>query len=86
MSTSVSHHSNWGILLASCILAATLALATTPSVPSLAAMRSDFGSDCQAGPDSSCCTCGEYEGEYYCHPNADTGGVVCRDDGYCPIK
>ena len=77
------------LLLAAGLLAAVLALATVPPIPSLAALTSF--SDCQAGPDSKCCTCGETEpeegeeeGEYFCHSNAYRGGVVCRDDGYCP--
>ena len=79
MSTRSSNR--WSMLLAGCLLAAALALVTAPAPPSLMA----FSSDCQASPESACCTCGGSGSDYFCHPGADTGGVVCRDDGYCPV-
>lgn len=81
---SREYHSRYGFLLASLIVAAALGFIAAPTAPSYASIG--LGADCQAGPESLCCTCGEIEGRYYCHPSAETGGVVCRDDGYCPIS
>ena len=81
---STHPHNRWSTLLAGFLLAAALALITAPSAPSVAALTSL--SDCQAGPETECCTCGKWEGKFFCHPRAKTGGVVCRDAGeHCPL-
>lgn len=78
---STHSRNQWTMLLAGCVVAVALAIVTASTTPSLAA----FSSDCQASPESACCTCGGSGEDYFCHPGATTGGVVCRDDGYCPV-
>jgi len=68
------------LLTGAIVVAAGLALFTVPPIPSAA-----FSGNCQASPESACCTCGTSQGEYFCEDGATAGGVVCSNDGYCPV-
>ena len=60
-------------------VAAPLLLVAVPPMPSVEAA----GFACQMSAENKCCTCGDRDGEFFCHGGATIGSEYCDDPDYC---